>query len=80
MRIVLVKSDRDASNCWESLLIDQYQCGPLVKDEMEKKLTLERFQKEVGAPLKVEECICLSDFIVIEKLTRIMHFLVSVFM
>ena len=43
----MVKSGREASNCWPSLLIDQYHCNPMVYNEMEKKLTLERFQREV---------------------------------
>ncbi|EDO28204.1 predicted protein [Nematostella vectensis] len=46
LRIVLVKSGRDAANCWKSLLADQYLADPWVFNEMEKKLTLERFQKE----------------------------------
>ncbi|XP_003388155.1 PREDICTED: nudC domain-containing protein 2-like [Amphimedon queenslandica] len=46
IRLVLVKSGREASNCWQSLLIGQYECDPLVFNEMEKKLTLERFQRE----------------------------------
>ena len=48
LRIVLVKSGREASNCWPSLLEDQYPTDPFVFNEMEKKLTLERFQREVG--------------------------------
>ena len=47
LRVVLVKSDRSASNCWKSLLEGgQYKCSPWVLDQMEKKLTLERFQRE----------------------------------
>ena len=46
MRIALVKSGRDASNCWKSLLTDQYVVDPWTFNEMEKKLTLERFQNE----------------------------------
>lgn len=48
LRIVLVKSLKDPSKGWMSLLIDQYQADPLIYNEMEKKLTLERFQKEVN--------------------------------
>lgn len=48
IRIVLLKSGREASNCWPSLLEGMYQCNPLVFNEMEKKLTLERFQREVS--------------------------------
>ena len=53
--MVLVKSDRSASNCWKSLLEGgQYKCNPWVLDQMEKKLTLERFQKEVSNNRKRE--------------------------
>ena len=52
MRIVLVKSDRDASNCWDSLLAGQYECDPFVKDKMEKNLTRERFEREVSFSLE----------------------------
>ncbi|XP_051870234.1 nudC domain-containing protein 2 isoform X1 [Pristis pectinata] len=44
--IVLMKSNREAGNCWPSLLEGQYNADPLVQDEMQKKLTLERFQRE----------------------------------
>ncbi|XP_067851900.1 nudC domain-containing protein 2 [Heptranchias perlo] len=44
--IVLMKSNREAGNCWSSLLDGQYNADPLVHDEMQKKLTLERFQRE----------------------------------
>lgn len=47
LRIVLIKSNRDAANCWKSLMEDQYIADPLVFDQMERKLTLERFQNEV---------------------------------
>lgn len=47
LRIVLVKSHRDAANCWRSLLEGQYAADAYVLDQMEKKLTLERFQNEV---------------------------------
>ena len=47
MRIILVKSGRDAANCWHSLLSNEYSADPWTFNEMEKKLTLERFQKEV---------------------------------
>ena len=47
MRIVLVKSQRDAANCWRSLLEGQFAADAYVFDQMEKKLTLERFQNEV---------------------------------
>ncbi|XP_043559191.1 nudC domain-containing protein 2 [Chiloscyllium plagiosum] len=44
--IVLRKSNREAGNCWSSLLEGQYHADPLLQDEMQKKLTLERFQRE----------------------------------
>lgn len=43
----MIKSGRDASNCWPSLIEGMYQSDPMVFNEMEKKLTLERFQREV---------------------------------
>ncbi|KAG9490846.1 hypothetical protein GDO78_006270 [Eleutherodactylus coqui] len=46
IRIVLTKSNRDAGNCWPSLLEGEYSADPWVQDEMQKKLTLERFQRE----------------------------------
>lgn len=47
IRMILVKSGREASNCWSSLLEGKYICDPMTFDQMEKKLTLERFQREV---------------------------------
>ncbi|XP_071846333.1 nudC domain-containing protein 2-like isoform X2 [Apostichopus japonicus] len=46
VQIMLVKSRRSADNCWPSLFVDQYKADPLTFDDMEKKMTLERFQKE----------------------------------
>ncbi|KAG8439083.1 hypothetical protein GDO86_005334 [Hymenochirus boettgeri] len=46
IRIILTKTNRDAGNCWESLLDGEYSAGPWVQDQMQKKLTLERFQRE----------------------------------
>ena len=61
--MVLVKSDRSASNCWRSLLEDQYEADPWVLDQMEKKLTLERFQREVSTPFAgcVSRAISIID-------------------
>ena len=53
VRIVLVKSERDAANCWRSLLEDAYEADPWVFQNMEKKLTLERFQREVGSLTRI---------------------------
>ncbi|KAF6281094.1 NudC domain containing 2 [Rhinolophus ferrumequinum] len=46
VRIVLTKTKRDAANCWTSLLESEYAADPWVQDQMQRKLTLERFQKE----------------------------------
>jgi len=48
LRIFLVKVDKTASICWPSLLKNRFEANPYVKDEMEKKLTLQRFQLEVS--------------------------------
>ncbi|KAM6977472.1 nudC domain-containing protein 2 [Aplochiton taeniatus] len=46
IRIVLTKSNREAGNCWTSLLEGQYSADAWVQDQMQRKLTLERFQRE----------------------------------
>ncbi|XP_066573085.1 nudC domain-containing protein 2 [Amia ocellicauda] len=46
IQIILMKSNREAGNCWLSLLEGQYCADPWVQDQMQKKLTLERFQRE----------------------------------
>lgn len=46
IRICLSKSDRSASNCWKSLLKSEYAADPYTFDQMEQKLTLQRFQIE----------------------------------
>uniref|UniRef100_A0A8B9P971 NudC domain-containing protein 2 n=1 Tax=Apteryx owenii TaxID=8824 RepID=A0A8B9P971_APTOW len=46
IRIVLTKTNRDAGNCWTSLLENEYAADPWVQDQMQRKLTLERFQRE----------------------------------
>ena len=48
LNIVLIKSQRSAGQCWKSLLLNQYEVDPFTFTEMEKKLTLERFQNEVS--------------------------------
>ncbi len=53
LRIVLVKSHKDASNCWKSLLEGQFEGNAWEVDQMEKKLTLERFQNEVRFCVKL---------------------------
>ncbi|KAG9351306.1 hypothetical protein JZ751_022550 [Albula glossodonta] len=46
IRIVLMKTNREAGNCWQSLLEGEYCANPWVQDQMQRKLTLERFQRE----------------------------------
>ncbi|XP_046369852.2 nudC domain-containing protein 2-like [Haliotis rufescens] len=46
MRICLVKCHATAADCWKSLIRGQYEVDPLTLSEMEKKLTLQRFQME----------------------------------
>ncbi|XP_005996915.1 nudC domain-containing protein 2 [Latimeria chalumnae] len=46
IRIVLTKTNREAGNCWSSLLEGEYAADPWVQDQMQRKLTLERFQRE----------------------------------
>ena len=48
VRIVLCKSKRTADASWPSLLKGQYSADAATFDEIEKKMTLERFQKEVS--------------------------------
>ncbi|XP_032831739.1 nudC domain-containing protein 2 isoform X2 [Petromyzon marinus] len=46
LRVVLVKSHREAGSCWPSLLEGAFPADPITLDNMQKKLTLERFQNE----------------------------------
>ncbi|XP_050416535.1 nudC domain-containing protein 2 [Patella vulgata] len=46
LRICLSKTYTTPDHCWKSLLIDQYQADSFIYDEMQKKLTLESFQKK----------------------------------
>ncbi|KAJ3587768.1 hypothetical protein NHX12_011365 [Muraenolepis orangiensis] len=46
IRVVLMKTKREAGNCWLSLLEGEYCADASVQDQMQKKLTLERFQRE----------------------------------
>ncbi|KAM9694607.1 nudC domain-containing protein 2-like [Trichechus inunguis] len=46
VRIVLTKTKRDVANCWTSLIESEYAADPWVQDQMQRKLTLERFHKE----------------------------------
>lgn len=42
-----MKTNREAGNCWTSLLEGEYCANAWVQNQMQKKLTLERFQREV---------------------------------
>ncbi|XP_053736068.1 nudC domain-containing protein 2 [Synchiropus splendidus] len=46
IRIILMKANRDAGNCWSSLIEGDYCANVCVQDQMQRKLTLERFQRE----------------------------------
>uniref|UniRef100_UPI00358FC16C nudC domain-containing protein 2 n=1 Tax=Myxine glutinosa TaxID=7769 RepID=UPI00358FC16C len=46
LHIVLVKSVRQASHCWSALLKGSFMADPWTLDQMQRKLTLERFQTE----------------------------------
>ncbi|XP_056456814.1 nudC domain-containing protein 2 [Gadus chalcogrammus] len=46
IRIVLMKTNRAAGNCWPSLLEGEYCADAWVQDQMQRKLTLERFHRE----------------------------------
>uniref|UniRef100_A0A3Q4MPW0 NudC domain containing 2 n=1 Tax=Neolamprologus brichardi TaxID=32507 RepID=A0A3Q4MPW0_NEOBR len=46
IRIILMKTNREAGNCWSSLLEGEYCANAWVQDQMQRKLTLERFQRE----------------------------------
>ncbi|BFZ15117.1 hypothetical protein BsWGS_18156 [Bradybaena similaris] len=46
IRICLSKAHNTAAHCWPSLLKGKYQADPFTFDEMQKKLTLQRFQLE----------------------------------
>ncbi|XP_032532744.1 nudC domain-containing protein 2-like [Chiroxiphia lanceolata] len=46
IRIVLTKTNRDAGDCWTSLSENEYAADPWVQDQMQRKFTLELFQRE----------------------------------
>lgn len=60
VRICLVKADKTAGSCWHSLLTDQFAADPFVADQMQQKLTLQRFQLEVSKLL-----MCLKSTVII---------------
>ena len=47
VNICLEKVDKSAENVWKSLIVGQYEADPFVFDQMQQKMTLERFQTEV---------------------------------
>ena len=47
VRICLEKIDKSAGNVWKSLIVGQYEADPFIFDQMQQKMTLERFQTEV---------------------------------
>ncbi|XP_059141086.1 nudC domain-containing protein 2-like [Physella acuta] len=46
IRICLSKSHNTAAHCWPSLLVGKYAADPVIYDQMQRKLTLQRFQYE----------------------------------
>jgi len=48
VRICLIKADKTAASCWQSLLTNQFAVDAFVADQMQQKLTLQRFQLEVS--------------------------------
>ena len=48
IRIVLPKADTGGHPCWKSLLIGQFEADAWTLEQMQKKITLERFQIEVS--------------------------------
>lgn len=46
LRVCLLKVHTTADHCWGSLLKGQYEADPHTLDEMQKKLTLQRYQFE----------------------------------
>uniref|UniRef100_A0A8C7VWP4 CS domain-containing protein n=1 Tax=Oncorhynchus mykiss TaxID=8022 RepID=A0A8C7VWP4_ONCMY len=43
--IVLMKTNREGGNCWSSLLEGEYCTDTWLQDQMQRKLTLERFHR-----------------------------------
>lgn len=58
-----MKTNREAGNCWSSLLEGEYCANAWVQDQMQKKLTLERFQREVSCGCKSGQEIVDGQFI-----------------
>lgn len=47
VHVCLPKSRNKSDNCWKALLKTGYEVDPVTYDQMEQKMTLERFQLEV---------------------------------
>ena len=59
LRLCMSKSLATADHCWKSLLTDRYPADPFTYDEMQKKLTLQRFQMEVCVCVCMCVCVCV---------------------
>ena len=59
LRLCMSKSLATADHCWKSLLTDRYPADPFTYDEMQKKLTLQRFQMEVCVCVCLCVCVCM---------------------
>lgn len=59
-----MKTNREAGNCWSSLLEGEYCANAWIQDQMQKKLTLERFQREVSREFEQEfdNVLCITLF------------------
>ena len=47
VRLTLVKSSRHVKTCWEALLKDQYALDAITLQNMQKKMALEKYQRQV---------------------------------
>ena len=67
VRVALVKSNREAKNCWKSLLKEQFEMDPWTLMQTEKKMALEKFQRQVSydGMLHIKslysDCVCLMQ-------------------
>ncbi|XP_065842961.1 nudC domain-containing protein 2-like [Oscarella lobularis] len=46
VRLTLVKSSRHVKTCWEALLKDQYALDAITLQNMQKKMALEKYQRQ----------------------------------
>jgi hypothetical protein len=61
VQITLVKSSREAKNCWKSLLKDQFEMDAWTLMQTEKKMALEKFQRQVRCDNFLSVCLCIND-------------------